>query len=247
MKEAPTNGFEEWYTIRTHEIDYCKKLTIPALLMLMQEASMENALRLKISIWDEGMENLSWVILRKEVTIIRLPTLNEKVKVITYPAGFQRIFAYRDFWVIDEAGEVIATASSTWTLMNLETRKVQRIPPAILALDIPPPEEKLSIPALKLSVPDQYDDGYSYQIRHYDLDWNHHVNNIIFSKLMMQAVSQEVLGNKRVTSFTIHIKAECYMDEVVKIGLKEEGDSIVHHSLLGSDDRVVAIAQSKWA
>lgn len=247
MTKAPTNGFEDWYTIRTHEIDYCKKLTIPALLMLMQEASMENALMLHISVWDKGMEDLSWVILRKEVTINRLPTLNEKIKVITYPAGFQRIFAYRDFWVIDEIGEVIATASSTWTLMNLKTRKIQRIPQHILDLDVPLSEEKLVVPALKLSVPEHYNKGYTYQIRHYDLDWNHHVNNIIFSKLMMQAVPQDILGKKKIKSFTIHIKSECYLDEKVNVGIQYEKEDVIHHNLLGNDNRIIAIAKSQWS
>lgn len=246
MKVAPKNGFEHWYTIRSNEIDYRKRLTVPALMQLMQEASMENALQLEISLWDKGMEGLSWVILRKELTVYSYPKLGDKIKVLTYPAGFQKIFAYRDFWVIGEDGEVIAHAASTWTLMNLETRRVQRIPPEILSLETPSKDEKLPVPALKLQLPDQYNDAYGYQIKHYDLDWNEHVNNIVFTRLMIQGVPEEVLRKRNLISYTIHIKSECHLDEVVKIEVAQSENDIMDHQLLGGDGRVIAIAQSSW-
>ncbi len=246
MITTPQNGYEDWYTVRTHEIDYQKELTIPSLMMLMQEASMHNALQLKISIWDEGMENLSWVILRKVITIKKLPTLGDRIKVLTYPAGFDRIFAYRDFWVYDEHGAEIAHAASTWTLLDLKQRRVSRIPQRILDLGLPDPGYRLPKPKTKLEVPDQYQEAYTYKIRHYDLDWNHHVNNIVLSKLMLQAISEKTYESKQVQNFTVHIKSECYLDEEVTLMLASKDGLQFDHQLLGNDGRVVAVGSSQW-
>jgi len=192
------------------------------------------------------MDNLSWVILRKEITVQKLPTLGDKIKVITYPAGFQRIFAYRDFWVYDEGGQEIAHAASTWTLIDLKSRKVSRIPPSILKLDTPQIGEKIPIPEVKLTLPDQYNTIYKYKIRHYDLDWNNHVNNIVFSKLMLQALPQGLFDSNTLRRFVIHIKSECYLDEEVSINLNKDSDHH-YHQMTGEDGRVVANGISQWS
>lgn len=246
MKSAPANGYEDWYLIRTHEIDYRKSLTCPALMMLMQEASMHNALELKISIWDKGMDNLSWVLLRKDIIINKSPTIGDKIKVVTYPAGFEKIFAYRDFWVFDSAGNVIATASSTWTLMNLETRKINRIPSEILALDLPDKEERLARPDIRLPKSLEMKESYSYRIRHYDLDWNHHVNNIVLSRLMLQAIDESCYESRQLKRFTIHIKSECFYNDDVLVYIEKVNDSNYNHEIRGKDGRIIAGAHSIW-
>lgn len=245
MKNAPPNGYEDWYTIRTHEIDARQRLMVPALLMLMQEASMHNARRLQISLWDEEMSNLSWVILRKELNIFKMPTLGDKVKVVTYPAGFQKIFAYRDFWVFDEDGNELATASSTWTLMNLTERKVNKIPDHIMALDTPEPDQCLPLPQVRLKMSAILEKSYSYVIRHYDLDWNKHVNNIILAKLMIQSTDEEVLRSRQMKKFTIHIKAECYLDDTLAVLKSTEGDRCFHQ-ISDSEDKAIAMSISEW-
>ena len=245
MKNAPPNGFEDWYKIRTHEIDNRQQLTVPALLMLMQEASMHNARQLQISLWDKEMSNLSWVILRKELNIIRMPSLGEKIKVVTYPAGFQKIFAYRDFWVLDEESSVLATASSTWTLMNLTERTINKIPDHILNLDTPQPEDRLPRPQVKLRMVSSLEENYDYLIRHYDLDWNNHVNNIVLAKLMIQSTDREILNTKQIKKYTFHVKAECYLNDSLTI-LSSTEENRCYHQISGSDDKPIAMSISEW-
>lgn len=245
MKNAPQNGYEGWYTIRTHEIDGQQRLTVPALMMLMQEASMQNAQQLQISLWDEEMNNLSWVILRKELTVVTMPTLGDKVKVVTYPAGFQKIFAYRDFWVFDQDGTVLATASSTWTLMNLTERRISKIPQNILNLEVPLKDECLAVPEVKMKMNKSLNQSYNYTIRHFDLDWNNHVNNIILAKLMIQSADEDLLSSRQILKFTIHIKSECYMNDSLSIRTKRE-ESRCFHKISDKDDKTIAMSISEW-
>ncbi len=246
MNNAPPNGYEDWYIIRTHEIDARQRLTVPALMMLMQEASMHNARQLQISLWDEEMNNLSWVILRKELIVLKMPTLGQKVKVVTYPAGFQRVFAYRDFWVYDDKGHVLATASSTWTLMNLAERRISKIPQDILSLDIPAKDKLLAQPESKIVMSDKLTESYRYTIRHFDLDWNNHVNNIILAKLMIQSLGAGRLSSGYIKKFTIHIKAECYINDSLSIQVSTEDDRCFHQ-ISGKDNKTIAMSISEWS
>jgi acyl-CoA thioesterase FadM len=123
----------ESYAIRTFEIDCNQQLTVPALVRLMQETAMQQVLELNISVWDLEQYSLAWVLIRKRIDIERLPILGEKISIHSYPTGADRVFTYRDFRVYDEAGLEIASACTTWLLMNTETRQMSRIPAELLA------------------------------------------------------------------------------------------------------------------
>lgn len=248
MKSAPPFGHEEFFRIRTHEINRQKLVSVPSLLMLMQETSMQNVLRLKLSVWDLEAKQLSWVLLRKEVTIHRMPKLGETIKIVTYPAGFERVFAYRDFWVYDDKSEtVLAKASSTWTLLNTSNRRLQRIPKEMLDLNLPQVADRLPIPNDRLPKPNQFKFIYEYTIRQYDLDWNDHVNNVVLTRLMLQAVPDEMMNSKENRSFHFHVKNECYLNEELRVFLFIQDGQFLSHQILGSDDRLIALANSYWA
>lgn len=234
------------YQIRTHEIDIKGVLSLPGLVMLMQDASMESARFLKLSIWDERMKDLSWVLLRKEIKIYRLPEFDEQIEMVTYPAGFEKIFAYRDFKAFDQKGDLIASAASTWTLMNMKDRKIARIPSFASELDLPAFESQLPKPETRLRISDDFVDTYQYQVRLYDLDWNNHVNNIVLFRLMLQGVDIEFFKGATISDFIFHIKSECFMDEKLTVSSLQVDNTTYHHKITGSDDRLIASAKSFW-
>ncbi|MFT4568807.1 MAG: medium-chain acyl-[acyl-carrier-protein] hydrolase [Saprospiraceae bacterium] len=243
--KAPEFGSETIFQVRCQEVDVNQQLKMSSLLMLMQETSMENALKLQISIWDDTMGNTSWVLLRKEVSILKPVKLGDMIRVITYPAGFDRILAYRDFIVYDLNDELIATASSTWTLMNLDTRKIERIPAEIfkVAFDGNPLEK----PASKLFLSKELIHNYTYSIKYGDLDWNGHVNNIVLTKLMIQATPIDILQKRKLENYKIHIKAECLLEESISVSIARVSASEIHYQIISlKDNRVIALATSNW-
>lgn len=125
-------GYEETFTIRTHEIDNRKKATPTSLVRLMQEAAMQNVIRLKLSVWDLESHHIAWVLMRLNLKINRLPHLGEQIRILTYPAGFEKYFTHRDYQVYDANDVLIAHSASTWLLMDTQTRRMRRIPAFIL-------------------------------------------------------------------------------------------------------------------
>jgi len=213
--------------------------------MLMQEGSMHNANQLGLSMWDDVLEGGSWVLLRKEIEIYRLPTLGEKVRIITYPAGLNKVFAYRDFWVLDMEGKTLATASTTWVLMHLENRKMMRLPEPMKQIQEVQSGQYLPIPDLRLPMLDSLDHSYTYRIGHYDLDWNHHVNNIITAKLMLQSVSKETYDNQTLQRYTFIVKSEILAGEEIDVRMSEVNGKY-HHQLSHADGSMIAYAISEW-
>lgn len=77
----------EQFSIRTSEINHNKSLHAYALIQLMQEASMQHTIGMKVSVWDMEAIQGGWVLLKMEVQFYHYPVLGQKVTVKTYPSG----------------------------------------------------------------------------------------------------------------------------------------------------------------
>jgi len=177
------------YRVRAHDVSENKRIHLPALLRILQEASLQHAIILGASIWDKRMENKSWVLIKKELKIHAYPSLNAMLRVTTYPSAFDKFFAYRDWIVHDEEENIVAVASSQWAVINLDTRKMEKLPPHLF--DIRLPESNLDQLNFKLRFNQQATASAKFTVHRYDLDWNGHLNNSKLIEYMLAAIPQE--------------------------------------------------------
>lgn len=240
----------ESYTIRTFDIDCHKQLTIPALVRLMQETAMQQVLDLKISVWDLEEYKLAWVLIRKRIEMQRLPLLGEKISIHSYPTGADRVFTYRDFRVYDEAGIQIASACTTWLLMNTETRQMSRIPAELLTRFsgyFPPTESCLPHALDQLPAMEEPLQGNSYRVGWYDLDFINHLNNVHFVKWMLEATPVEVLGKQQIKRMDLLFLAEGNLKDEIDTEFQQVEEKIFLHRLVRqSDQKVLATARTIW-
>lgn len=238
--------FKESFKIRAHEVNVNKVLTIPSLLKLMQEASMGSAEQLKVSVWQLEKYNLAWVLLRKHLKVIRLPKLGDHITVATNPSGFDRAFAYRDYRAFDAEGVLLAYASSTWTLLDLGTRKMAKTPQSLLDLSLP--TDILDKPQRRIPKVEKISSIKDGQISYYDLDWNGHVNNINYVKYMLEALDVEKLQNGKLSEFQFQIRSESFLNDNVRTHVEVCTDQEVRHELIDqSTKNIIAQGLSIWA
>jgi len=242
---APSFGYESQYLIQAHEIDLAKQIRPTSLLQLMQEASMQNAINLKVSIYELEQANVSWVLIKKDLQVHRWPELGETLRILTYPAGLERIFAYRDYIAYDAQDNLVASASSTWTLMNLNTRKVERISKELSDLVPSSVVETLPRPFKTLVKSEEITWSYDYTIRYFDLDWNGHVNNVALSKLMLQSLPLDFWSSHKMERYCIQIKSECRIEEQVTVETSRQDNLLVHRILSFTGD-LIAQGNSWW-
>ena len=63
-----------------------------------------------------------------------MPLLGETISIKTYPAGFDKVFTYRDYHIYSAKNELIAQSASTWLLINTVERNIAQIPDDIRKL-----------------------------------------------------------------------------------------------------------------
>jgi len=234
------------YTIKAYDIDAHKRATPLALIRAMHEAAMQNVIRLGISVWDLEPENLAWVLMSKYVQFERLPVLGEKIKIITQPSGFEKVFTYRDYKILDETGNTLLYSASTWLLMNTQTRRMTRIPEHIRRLekDIPATEHCLPRCDVKFKKLEQIDAQENIKVGWHDLDFNGHANNVQYVRWMLEPLG-EVLKKQQLKRLEIQFRAECRWQEVLTTAIqKEKGERYLHQLLNG--DKVLALARTIW-
>jgi len=249
LKEYTPLQHAEPFIIRTYEIDHRKRATVPAMVRLMHEAAMQNVLHLQLSVWDLEPQRISWVLMRKSMHFERLPVLGERITVLTNPAGFERLFTYRDYRVFDEAGNLIAWSASTWLLMDTEQRRMRPIPPAILEFNeqMPAPEDCLPRPATKIPKMEKPEKAQNYEVNFFDLDFNNHLNNTLYIKWMLEALPDELLENGHLRQLSIEYRAECrWKERVVAETQQIDARTCLHRLRLEQEGKELAAARSEW-
>jgi len=93
----------------------------------MQEIAWEHAHVLGFGFEHLREDQLFWVLSRFSVKVTRRPRWTEKFDLETWTRGTDGFYAYRDFRFVDSSGNEIITATSTWLVLDLATRKIQRL------------------------------------------------------------------------------------------------------------------------
>lgn len=239
--------YEGDFTIRTYEIDRAKFATVASLVNLMQEAAMQNVIDLKVSVWDMAEQHISWVLMNKNLKIFRLPMLGETIKVQTYPAGFDRLYTFRDYKVIDADNNIIAQSSSTWLLMDTVRRRVARIPENIRTLGTFDASNCLPRPKTQLPVIDKIGFQKDFFINWHDLDFNEHLSNIRYMQWMFETIDYYMEHKGRLQELDIIYKAECHWKDTVRVCTQKIDKTHYLHQLFRlSDNTEIAQAQTYW-
>ncbi|WP_170254695.1 acyl-[acyl-carrier-protein] thioesterase [Phaeodactylibacter luteus] len=237
------------YQVRAYEIDAQQRMTLPALSRLMQEAALQNVIEIGMSYWDLAPYHISWVLTRQQIEVQRLPNLNEHIRIHTYPAGFLKAFALRDFWVETLDGEPLAHSASTWLLMDTRSRKMANPPDFVLAFNrrMPPKEQCLPRISGQLDKLGAVGHQESYTVHWHDLDFNRHLNNTLYIQWMLDPVPETVLAERQMRFLDIEYRAEGQLADVLQSEVEEAAIGTYRHRILRpADGKVLANAFTRW-
>ena len=247
MTIPPKFVTREDFKIQSYDIDHRKQVAVPALVKMMHEAAMTNAIDLDLSVWDLEPHGISWVLMRKKLTLHRLPDHGETITVETNAAGFERFFTYRDYKVFDAQNNLVATAATIWLLMNLETRKMTRIPALIMDRKFPILPNALPRIPFKLPPLETASLEKKFQVGWYDLDFNKHLNNLYYLQWVLETLPDNILQNYQLKEIDLLYKLECAWKEEVLCETEILGDTSFRHRMVRqSDGKEVLLATTDW-
>lgn len=192
---------------------------IPSLMKRFQEIAREDLLKYGISYNSMRDANQVFVIIKLKIEFKKKISIYDELYLKTIPTKTVGITFYRDFVVYDKFGEIFAVATSTWILMNYETRRI--IKPGDIISPIPEfPNEDLNIPLARRFIFSDSPISQKTNVRsvlYSNLDENNHLNNAETASFVIDEISEKIIDGNRITSFEIHFNQESVLGDLLNI------------------------------
>jgi len=250
----PENGFlksswEDEYPISFYEMDMKNQAFLPVLWSLMQETAWHHADHLQLGYSNLMEQEYFWVLSRLSIRMEEYPRWGDRIRVKTWLAGIGRLFALRQFSIADWSGRMLGTARSAWLVLDLKSRKPQKIEPLFKHLHhlfdpLLPAEEPEKLPA-----PVRPQRKKSYEVRYSDIDLHRHVNNIKYIEWILDSYPFEINRTYQIHTFEINYLAESSYEDAISIQTETLQDSppfFLHGVFREGEGKELCRARAGW-
>jgi len=112
---------------KSYFINRFGKLSTSYLFYQMQDIAWEHANVLGFGYDKLRKEQQFWVLSRLRVKINHRPSWAENFMLETWSRGTDGFYGYRDFNFVDHSGNIIAQATSSWLVIDAETKRIVRL------------------------------------------------------------------------------------------------------------------------
>jgi medium-chain acyl-[acyl-carrier-protein] hydrolase len=242
-------SWEDEYAISFDEVDTKNEAFLPVLWSLMQETAWNHAEHLGVGYSHLMEHQYFWVLSRLSIQMEGYPRWGDQIKVKTWLTGIGRLFALRQFSIADAKGKVIGTAKSAWLVLDMKSRRPQKIGPVFKHIEylfegLPVAEEPEKLPA-----PVQPRMEKSYTVRYSDIDMHHHVNNIKYVEWILDSFPFEMNQTHQIHTFEINFLGESTHGDEIAIyteTLKETPPAFLQNIIRKGDGRELCRARTVW-
>jgi len=223
--------YRQTFIIRSYEIGPDKTATMETLMNLLQETALNHVTSSGLAgngfgaTREMSLRKLIWVVTRIHIQVQRYSSWGDVVEIDTWVDAAGKNGMRRD-WIIRDyhTQEIITRASSTWVIMNQETRRLSKIPEQVREEVIPFYLNRLAIAPEKNDNEkiDKLTDKTAERIRSglaprwSDMDANQHVNNVKYIGWILESVPINVLENYDLTSMTLEYRRECRQSNLLE-------------------------------
>lgn len=210
--------FVQNFVIPCYDTDAAWRLKPSAFMNMAQEAAGQHAVYLGFGYDDLIATNTAWILSRVTVDFIDTPKWRDEVTLTTWHKGLNRLFFIRDFVLTDKEGKERIKATTSWLILNLETRRLVR-DPGLTEEGTVCTDNAIETPADKVVMPKDVEPQHvmEHVVSYSDVDMNKHTNNAMYMQWAMDAVDYETASSMPVRRFTINFNHETKAGDRVNI------------------------------
>ena len=238
-----TFQFEKEYRVHVYETGPDGKLNLYSLFNYMQDIASDHAEKLGFGRNDLMKDNRFWVLSRMYAVFHNVPLWGNSLIMKTWPDGTDRLFALRSYEAWFPDGKPVASASSSWLILDRNTKKVQR-PDSLLSRFTAMHNHKLPGKstlryASKIEPADEpFRVTSVHKVKVSDLDVNLHTNNVKYLKWVCDTYDLDFIMNNLPQSAEINYLAEsmCCEEIVIKTSVDKINPGFYSHSVIRTND-----------
>ncbi|HAH24532.1 MAG TPA: hypothetical protein DCL77_12405, partial [Prolixibacteraceae bacterium] len=169
--------YQEKLSVKSYQTNQYGKASIASIFNILIEAAWAHA-----QVMDWGYDslksnNLFWVLSRMYFQVEKYPAWQDQITLSTWSAGTDGMYAYREYILEDEKGEILLRASSAWLILDMESHKIFRL--SDYRTTFPKLTDTNACRNPKRIKPDVHSEKLNfYPVLFSDLDINQHFNSV---------------------------------------------------------------------
>ena len=218
--------FKEKHVVTSIDVDSSLQIRLSSLLRHMQDTATNHASKIKFGHNELSKDRHIWVIIRMQLEINRLPKLDEEFFITTHPGRAKAFMFPRHFQIYDKHNNLLLNASSTWVVLNYDTRKVvlnpfkdRKLPEEECNIDLPLPEKVLGESPVLVE---------TRRAKYSEVDQNGHINNTRYVDYILDMHDSEFHKKKMVSSLLVNFDKEIKEGDLISLYSNNSEPEIVH-------------------
>ena len=239
--------FEETVKIRYSEMDCDMVLKPSAMLQFFQDLASDNAENLGFGYSYIIQHNLAWFLLKYHLEFDDYPEGIYDLTIKTEPRGYNKIFAFRDFYILHEDKQV-GRATSTWALVDLSSKSMANVSEILADNKYMIQHEKREGDLLygKIKLPEKFDIEKNFEVRFDDLDVNRHVNNANYIVWAIEPLNFEFRRANKLKTVDMVFKKEITYGSKVLSQVSIDGKNTIHSVKNAETGEELCLVNAEW-
>lgn len=221
--------------------DVCKnsKVSNTAILEYLEDVAAYHSDSVGIGVNTTDDTKYTWLLLDWQVKVIKRPIYGQTLDIHTWSRKIIKCYAYRDFEIYDDEGNLCVIATSKWLLINSKERKITKVEPELAdrykseigkcVFDNPDIE--------KLKVPDDFESEILYKVQRRDIDVIGHMHNLYYLDLAYETLPDDVYNERPFDNIRVMYKKEIKFGETVRCKYAKVQDKNI--VVIGSEDEKI--------
>ena len=216
--------YAETCKVSCYETDRFMQLRPFSILNYAQEIAYVHSTGLGVG-WNALMDvNLVWVLSRIRVKILDFPHWRDEIEMETWHKGQDRMFSLRDFVISDKKGNAKVLITSSWLIIDVNTRRIHRFENLMKHPDDVYEyifnKDAIYERADKILLPEDMTLVKTREVVYSDVDFNGHVNNAKYIEWSEDIVPPQMQEKMRLSEFSIEFCHECRQGETIELYMK---------------------------
>lgn len=246
IEKTNTNILEEPLCIRYSDIDMNGYVKPSSLFNFFQDIATDSAEKLGFGYSYLYPKDLIWVLLKYRIEFSRYPSRIKNLRLITEPRGYHRLFAYRNFELL-ESNTSLLKASSLWGLLNFKTMNMVNVESVLSesgSLKKYIPNEK-DLSFGKITNLTRIDFEEEFKVRYNDLDINMHANNSNYITWGLEPLAYEFRKEHELKNIDMLFKKEIKPATTFKVQVQLQ-DKTSLHVIKSLEDEDLCLIKCEW-
>ncbi len=217
------------HEVKSFECGPDSKLKITNLFLLFQEAAYVSAENLGFGYHSLQSKNMTWVLSSLKVQFLDFPKWSDKIELLTWPSGHNRLVGFREFKVEGVNEKPLMNATSEWLAIDLDSRRPLNIND--FEIELPDQGEKALDEKLSRLNPKRYGEGeeiYQVTVPYSAIDENGHVNNAEYVKWALDGMRSSNNDIEGIASLQVSFISELFENDKCKIFFRKKDKELLH-------------------